>query len=140
MLYASASLKVFYKTVTKKGDPTYCGIFYPFKERVKLCFSVSYFPPLCLSTSVMSRFPTLRSSLLVEIFSHMNRIIKASPCKFSLNCSKCYGHEAEIQLVNSAACGQLFLPSMHYEGLIVRMVHLPASLVAQANRKKIVIY
>lgn len=71
-----------------------------------------------------------------EVFGQVSRCIKVLSCTFFSNCSKGRGHQAEIHSVNSAACGQLFLPTMHYEGLIVKVVHLLAPLVAGANRRK----
>lgn len=87
--------------------------------------------PLLVSPNFMSSSQSLQFSPTVKVFGHMSRCIKVLSCKFSSNCSKCYG-----QLVNSAACEQLFLPTMHYKGLIVKVVHLLAPLVAGTNRKK----
>lgn len=96
----------------------------------------SHCPAFSLCPSFMSRTQSFGFSPSVEVFGQMSRYIKVLSCTFFSNCSKCCGHQAEIQSVNSAACGQLFLPTMHYEGLIVKVVHLLAPLVARANRKK----
>lgn len=95
----------------------------------------SHRPAFSLCPSFMGRTQSFGFSPCVEVFGQMSRYIKVLSCT-SFNCSKSCGHQAEIQSVNSAACGQLFLPTMHYEGLIVKVVHLLAPLVAGANRKK----
>lgn len=96
----------------------------------------SHCPAFSLCPSILSRTQGFGFSFSLEVFGQMSRCIKVLPCTFFSNCSKSCDHQAEIQSVNSAACGQLFLPTMHYEGLIVKVVHLLAPLVAGANRRK----